>query len=86
MVVNCDPGKLHVITTHIGDIVHMVEICCCVCVIFFARVVVSHFCLIFCVASGSMSLFCLIFCVASFFVSIVGQFLGTWFLLMVFYF
>jgi hypothetical protein len=43
-----------------------------VCAIFIARVVVSHF--------------CLIFFVSLIFVSIVGRFFGTWFLLMVFYF
>jgi hypothetical protein len=31
-------------------------------------------------------IFALFFCVASIFMSIVGQFFGTWFFLMVFYF
>jgi hypothetical protein len=37
-------------------------------------------------ASGNMSHFCLIFCVASILMSIVGRFFGTWFLSMILYF
>jgi hypothetical protein len=37
-------------------------------------------------ASRNVSHFCLVFHVASIFMSIVGRFFGTWFLSMVFYF